>query len=196
VYRAGVVLALTAALLTACSGSDDGPVSPSATTAPATAPTSTPTSTLVPDLDTYTDRGDGCQQVVSAIGYAEQAMHTGGQDAGIVLDDALRSRLSAVGGTIALEMDDFPSTAVRRLAPDLQRLAERSGAFVDERDRAGLRERASIFRLYRREAPRLVRLCSDATKRAAGPTSSPVSPAPSRRVKLPSSPATEGPTIP
>jgi hypothetical protein len=189
VNRAGVTLTLAAVVLTAaCSGSSagSGPVP--------TSPITGVSSTLVPDLDTYTDRGDGCAQVVSAIGYADEELRPRGQEARQTFDDSVRSRLAAVGGTIALELDDLPTPAVVEQAKVVQPLAEAAGALTDEKDRSAVRARLRTFTRYRAAARRLTLACWQAAGRSAGPTTPAVSPAPVE--KLPSSPATEGPTSP
>ena len=42
---------------------------------------------LADELDRYTDKGDGCQQVVSAIAYADEALKPAGQERYQVFDD-------------------------------------------------------------------------------------------------------------
>lgn len=164
--RAGAALALGAVLLTtaACAGSGDapGPVVPSSTPAGG--------------LEAYTDRGDGCAQVVSAIGYADQVLRPRGQERSQRFDDAVRSRLAAVGGTIALELDDFPAPDVGTLARAVQPLAEQSGALIDEDDPAAVRARLRTFERYRDQAAALVARCRRATPPSSPAAARPATP--------------------
>lgn len=107
-------------------------------------------------LESYTDPGDACPQAVSAIAYADDVLKPVGQEDYQVFDDAVRSRLSAVGGTLALEARDWPDAATARQAEVVQPLAERAGA------REGGPARARVLLEYRVEAARLVLLCRDA----------------------------------
>ncbi len=108
-----------------------------------------------PGLESYTDRGDGCAQAVSAISYADDVLKPLGQEEYQDFDDAVRSRLAAVAGTLALEARDWPGPEVADQARVLQPLAERASA----REDAGQRPRALLA--YRVEAARLVLLCRD-----------------------------------
>src|SRR5215203_952412 len=66
-------------------------------------------SSLSDQLGSYTDAGDGCQQTVSAIAYADNTLRAAGQEQHQEFDDAVRSNIAAVAGTIALEIHDFPT---------------------------------------------------------------------------------------
>ena len=89
--RVGSLLVAVAALpLVGCSG-DDKP------------------SSLSEQLAHYTDSGDGCQQVVSAISYADTSLKPAGQERYVTWTDEVRSKISAVSGTISLEVKDFPA---------------------------------------------------------------------------------------
>lgn len=103
----------------------------------------------------YTDEGDACQQVVSAIAYADDLLKPLGQEPYQDFDDATRSRLAAVGGTIALEVHDWPTDEIADQARVVQPLAE-AAAVKDGGD-------AQIGALlgYRLEATRLVQLCRE-----------------------------------
>jgi len=110
---------------------------------------------LADELDRYTDRGDGCPQVVSAIGYADGRLLAAGQERYQDFDDAVRSSIAAVAGTIALEVRDFPSEDVLEQARRVQELASRTAAV----DVTGAR-RVALLREYRREAMQLVIDCA------------------------------------
>lgn len=110
---------------------------------------------LADELDHYTDKGDGCPQVVSAISYADEALKVAGQEHYQVFDDAVRSKIAAVSGTIALEVRDFPSDAARDQARKVARLADDTAARSAKGDR-----RVRLLREYRREAIGLVLVCS------------------------------------
>ncbi len=107
-------------------------------------------------LEHYTDPGDGCAQAVSAISYADDTLKPLGQEYYQDWSDSVRSRLAAVGGTIALEVKDFPSSRVLSAARRVQDDAERVQA-------AGVShsERVELLRRYRRDAAQLVLLCAD-----------------------------------
>ena len=128
---------MTAVLLTlgACSGSEKAP--------------------LADELDRYTDKGDGCQQVVSAISYADGQLKSVGQERYQVFDDAVRSSIAAVAGTVALEVRDFPSERTLEQARRVARLA-RLTAGVDTSGR----RRVRLLREYRREAMQMVIDCA------------------------------------
>ena len=130
----GVVLTAAALSLTTGCGDDKAP--------------------LADELSRYTDQGDGCQQVVSAIAYADDSLKPLGQERYQVFDDLVRSKLSAVSGTVALEVRDFPSKRTLRQARKVADLAARTGS-LDARGR----ERVDLLRTYRREAAQLVLLC-------------------------------------
>lgn len=106
-------------------------------------------------LASYTDEGDACRQAVSAIGYADDLLKPLGQEPFQDFDDATRSRLAAVAGTLALEARDWPSREVAEQAEVLQPLAQAAS----EKD--GGDERAHALLEYRVEAARLVLLCRD-----------------------------------
>jgi hypothetical protein len=110
---------------------------------PAAAPPPSPTPTGSSGLDHYTDTGDGCEQAISAIAYADDQLRALGQEPYQEFDDAVRSRLAAVAGTLALEAKDWPAS---------DPLKNRSQA--PNRVRTLLR--------YRIEAGRLILACRDA----------------------------------
>ena len=103
----------------------------------------------------YTDDGDGCQQVVSAISYADESLKPLGQERYQTWSDEVRSRLAAVAGTVALEVYDFPSKDALGAARRAARYAERSSAARVPGDR-----RARYLRSYRREAASVVLTCA------------------------------------
>ncbi|MGZ4595145.1 MAG: hypothetical protein ACXV4A_13560 [Actinomycetes bacterium] len=105
-------------------------------------------------LESYTDPGDGCSQVVSAIAYADDMLKPLGQEAYQTFDDAVRSRVATVNGTISLEVKDLPSKQILEQA-------RRTGDLADRGMRAGVsrRDRIRLLREYRREAAELVLLC-------------------------------------
>jgi hypothetical protein len=109
---------------------------------------------LADELSRYTDRGDGCQQVVSAIAYTDLALKPLGQERYQDFDDEVRSKIGTVGGTIALEARDFPSRQTLHQARKVADLAEKAAA----RDARGAR-RVQLLRDYRREATQLVIDC-------------------------------------
>ncbi len=121
-------------LNTACSGDDDGP--------------------LAKELSGYTDPGDGCAQVMSAIAYADDALKPLGQEQYQTWDDVSRSRLSAVDGTIALEIRDFPTDNVLKQARKVGKIADHTAAAATKGA-----ERVRSLREYRREAAQLVIDC-------------------------------------
>ena len=84
----------------------------------------------------YTDAGDACRQAVSAIGYADDLLKPLGQEPFQDFDDATRSRLAAVAGTLALEARDWPSSEVAEQAQVLQPLAQAAGEKEGGRPRA------------------------------------------------------------
>ena len=133
----GLLLVVVAALsLVGCSG-DDKP------------------SSLSEQLAHYTDSGDGCQQVVSAISYADTALKPAGQERYVTWTDEVRSKISAVSGTIALEVKDFPSKQALAQAQRTSRLADRTAA-------AGVptAKRVRLLQEYRREAAEMVVVCA------------------------------------
>ena len=133
----GLLLVVAAALsLVGCSG-DDKP------------------SSLSEQLAHYTDSGDGCQQVVSAISYADTSLKPAGQERYVTWTDEVRSKISAVSGTIALEVKDFPSKKALDQAQRTARLADRTAA-------AGVptAKRVRLLQEYRREAAAMVVVCA------------------------------------
>ena len=133
----GLLLVVVAALsLVGCSG-DDKP------------------SSLSEQLAHYTDSGDGCQQVVSAISYADTSLKPAGQERYVTWTDEVRSKISAVSGTIALEAKDFPSKQALAQAQRTARLADRTAA-------AGVptAKRVRLLQEYRREAAQMVVVCA------------------------------------
>ncbi|MGH8825447.1 MAG: hypothetical protein ACRDVN_13365 [Jiangellaceae bacterium] len=109
-------------------------------------------------LAEYTDEGDGCEQTVSAIGYADTLLRALGQEDHQDFDAAVRSRLAAVAGTISLEIDDFPDGRTREQAERVGGLADRAQASEDPDAQQVL-----ALREYRREAAQLVIDCASAT---------------------------------
>lgn len=136
--RRPVTTVLTVALVVALSGCSDGD-----------AP-------LSDELGRFTDSGDGCRQAVVAITYADDSLRSAGQEQHQEFTDAVRSRISTVAGTIALEVRDFPSERVLDQARKVADLAERTGA----RDARG-QKRVRLLREYRREAAQLVIDCAE-----------------------------------
>lgn len=110
---------------------------------------------LADRLERYTDAGDGCQQVVSAVSYADASLKPVGQERYQDWDAATRSRVAAVSGTVALEVRDFPSARVLTQARQVARLAARTAAAS-----TGGGERVRLVRQYRREAAQLVLDCA------------------------------------
>lgn len=106
-------------------------------------------------LEAYTDPDDGCPQAVSAIGYADFVLKPLGQEPYQDYSDNVRGRLSAVNGTISLEVKDFPSEEIREQAVRTGKEAGRAA----ERD-VSLAERTRSLREYRRDAAQLVLLCA------------------------------------
>lgn len=109
---------------------------------------------LADELSRYTDKGDGCQQVVSAITYAEGVLKDLGQEPYQEFDDSVRSRVAAVTGTVALEVRDFPSAEALEQARRVGEVAEATAA-AD----VGRKRRVELLREYRREAAQLVIIC-------------------------------------
>lgn len=107
-------------------------------------------------LESYTDPGDGCQQAISAITYADDVLKPLGQEPYQVFDDEVRSKIAAVEGTLALEAHDWPSTRIHRQADAVEHLAAEAKSKQD----TPRRERALLQ--YRAEAAELVLLCRDA----------------------------------
>ena len=110
---------------------------------------------LSEQLSHYTDSGDGCQQVVSAISYADTSLKPAGQERYVTWDDKVRSNISAVSGTVALEVKDFPSKKALDQARRTARLADRTAA-------AGVptAKRVRLLQEYRREAAEMVIVCA------------------------------------
>jgi len=128
---------MTAGALGGCSGDDKAPLSD--------------------ELGRYTDAGDGCQQAVSAIAYADNTLRAAGQEQHQEFDDAVRSNIAAVAGTIALEIRDFPTKATLQQAREVEDLAEQTSALATKGQR-----RVELLREYRREAAQLVIDCAAA----------------------------------
>ena len=110
---------------------------------------------LSDELGAYTDAGDGCQQAVSAIAYADNTLRAAGQEAHQEFDDAVRSNIAAVAGTIALEVRDFPSEQTLQQARRVADLAEETSAAATTGEK-----RVRLLREYRREAAQLVIDCA------------------------------------
>jgi hypothetical protein len=112
-------------------------------------------SSLSEQLSHYTDSGDGCQQVVSAISYADTSLKPAGQERYVTWDDEVRSNISAVSGTVALEVKDFPAKQALDQAQRTARLADRTAA-------AGVptAQRVRLLQEYRREAAEMVIVCA------------------------------------
>lgn len=106
-------------------------------------------------LASYTDPDDGCEQVVSAIGYADDLLLVLGQEEHQKFDAAVRSRLAAVEGTISLEVEDFPTRNILVQARKVADLADRAQASENPDD-----EQIMALREYRREAAQLVIDCA------------------------------------
>lgn len=106
-------------------------------------------------LQTYTDPGDGCHQVVTAISYADDSLNPLGQEAYQDFTPAVRSNVATVDGAQSLEEKDFPSRAILEQAELTGRYASRSMA-------AGVPRamRIKLLREYRREAADLVLMCA------------------------------------
>lgn len=110
---------------------------------------------LSEQLEHYTDAGDGCQQVVSAITYADAQLKPIGQERYQDFDDAVRSSIATVSGTVALEVRDFPSEQVLLQARRVAELARLTAAKEARGDR-----RVRLLREYRREALQFVLVCA------------------------------------
>lgn len=106
-------------------------------------------------LSSYTDAGDGCRQVVSAITYADERLLPLGQEAYQRFTPAVRSNVATVDGTQSLEERDFPSRAILEQAELTGRYASRAMAAGVPR-----RDRIRLLREYRREAADLVLMCA------------------------------------
>jgi hypothetical protein len=132
---AAVVVAVVLPLLAACGGDDKAPLSD--------------------ELGKYTDSGDGCQQAVSAIAYADNTLRAAGQEQHQEFDDAVRSNIAAVAGTIALEVRDFPSERTLHQAREVEELADETSAIATKGEK-----RVRLLREYRREAAQLVIDCA------------------------------------
>lgn len=119
--------------------------------------TATACSRQPPDpLESYTDPGDGCQQAISAIAYADDSLKPLGQEPYQEFDDVVRSRVAAVAGQLALEAKDWPSDEIREQADVVQQLAQKASA------KTATPERVRALLQYRGEAADLVLLCRDA----------------------------------
>jgi hypothetical protein len=133
---------LAVLLLTACgSDSDQGPSSPE-----------TPSS-----LEGYggsVSAGTACDDAISAMSYADDLLVNQGQEPYQDFDAAMRSRLSAVEGTL-LNTDEWPSDDLADQAEIVQRLANEAS-----RKDAGLPAVRALTE-YRGEAARFILLCRD-----------------------------------
>lgn len=109
---------------------------------------------LSAELARYTDAGDGCQQAVSAIAYADASLKAAGQERYEDWDDETRSKVGTVSATIALEVRDFPSETALEQARRVARLASEAAA-----QRTSGEDRVELLREYRREAAQLVLVC-------------------------------------
>lgn len=114
---------------------------------------------LADQLSHYTDSGDGCQQAVTAITYADHSLRSAGQEQHQKFGAAVRSNLTAVAGTIDLEVRDFPSKTALDQARKVGDLAEQTAALGARGQR-----RVTLLREYRREAAQLVIDCGEAVK--------------------------------
>jgi len=112
-------------------------------------------SSLSEQLAHYTNSGDGCQQVVSAISYADTSLKPAGQERYVTWTDEVRSKISAVSGTIALEVKDFPSKQALGQAQRTARLADRTAAVG-----VPTAKRVRLLQEYRREAAEMVVVCA------------------------------------
>lgn len=110
---------------------------------------------LADELERYTDRGDACKQVVVAITYADGSLRSMGQEQFQEFDDAVRSNIATVAGTVALEIRDFPTERTRRQAQRLAKKARATAALGS----SGAR-RVRLLREYRIEAERMVLECA------------------------------------
>ena len=110
-------------------------------------------------LASYTDPGDGCEQAVSAIGYADDALLVLGQEEHQKFDAAVRSRLAAVEGTISIEVEDFPTRNILLQAQRVADLADRAQASENPDD-----DQILALREYRREVAQLVIDCAAADR--------------------------------
>ena len=135
VWRTMAAMALVVPLLSACSDDGKAPLSD--------------------ELGAYTDSGDGCQQAVSAIAYADNTLRAAGQEQHQEFDDAVRSNIAAVAGTIALEIRDFPSKMALEQARKVEDLADETSAIATKGEK-----RVRLLREYRREAAQLVIDCA------------------------------------
>ena len=135
VWRTMAAIALVVPLLGACSDDGKAPLSD--------------------ELGAYTDSGDGCQQAVSAIAYADNTLRAAGQEQHQEFDDAVRSNIAAVAGTIALEIRDFPSKMALEQARKVEDLADETSAIATKGEK-----RVRLLREYRREAAQLVIDCA------------------------------------
>lgn len=105
----------------------------------------------------YTDPGDGCEQVVSAISYAEFLLKPLGQERYQDLDQVVLSRIAAVAGTVAVEAADFPDGTSAEQAARLAAAAEH----VDDPEVTG-EAKVAALREYRSEAADTVIACAAA----------------------------------
>ncbi len=92
---------------------------------------------------------------MSAIAYADNTLRAAGQEQHQEFDDAVRSNIAAVAGTIALEVRDFPSKKTLQQARKVEDLADQTSAIATKGEK-----RVQLLREYRREAAQLVIDCA------------------------------------
>ena len=155
---AAVLAAVVLSPLTACGGERK--------TAPPPSASPSASSTTTPDLGSYTDTGDGCQQAISAIAYADDVLRALGQEPYQEFNDVVRSRIAAVSGTLSLEAKDWPNAAVHRQAQVVQDLARATAALLPNPSAAAKATRVNELLRYRIEAGKLILFCRDAGVKA------------------------------
>jgi hypothetical protein len=129
-------------LLTACgSDADEGP-------------SSAPTPSSLEGYGESVSAGTACDDAISAITYADDLLVNQGQEPYQDFDGAVRSRLSAVEGTL-LNTDEWPSEDLADESEIVQRLAHEAS-----RNDAGLPAVRALTE-YRGEAARFIVLCRD-----------------------------------
>lgn len=160
--RFGVAAALAVTViapLTACGGDEKTGPTPSTTPSAAGASSS-------PGLEAYTDTGDGCQQAISAIAYADDVLRALGQEPYQEFNDLVRSRIAAVSGTLSLEAKDWPNAAVHRQAQVVHDLAQATAARLPNQSATAKATRVNELLRYRIEAGKLILFCRDAGVKA------------------------------
>lgn len=108
-------------------------------------------------LGGITEPGDGCPQMVSAIGYADALLVDLGQERYQEYDVAVRSRLAQVAGTARVEAADWPSERVHRQARQLAHLAFTASRLPTGGEAAFTRAQALVA--YKAGAAQMVLLC-------------------------------------